>query len=113
MSSWNFKKNCFVVSASLAIASFSLAAWLVGCTVGPNYHRPTAPVPATWDVQDPWRESAPKDLIPKGEWWAVFHDEELSSLEKQVLDANQTIKISTARLEQARALAAIQISTLF
>ena len=92
---------------------FAAAALLAGCTVGPNYHRPTAPVPALWDVQDPWRESAPKDLLPKGEWWTVFHDEELSSLEKQALEANQTIKISVARLEQARATAAIQIATLF
>jgi outer membrane protein, multidrug efflux system len=86
---------------------------IAGCTVGPNYHRPTAPVPATWDVQEPWRESAPKDEFPKGQWWAVFNDEQLNSLEQQSLDANQTIKIAIARLEQARATAAIQISTLF
>src|ERR1700687_3275904 len=113
MSSWNFKQNCFVARAGVTIEIFSLAACLVGCTVGPNYHRPTAPVPATWDVQEPWRESAPKDLIPKGEWWTVFHDDELSTLEKQAIDANQTIKVSIARLEQARATAAVQISTLF
>ncbi len=71
---------------------------LAGCTVGPNYHRPTAPVPATWDVQEPWRESAPKDAIPKGEWWAVFHDDQLSALEKQSLDANQTIKVAAAQI---------------
>src|SRR6202162_167734 len=113
MSRRNFKQNYFVARASAAIGSFSLVACLAGCTVGPNYHRPTAPVPATWDVQEPWRESAPKDLIPKGEWWTVFHDDELSGLEKQAIDANQTIKISIARLEQARATAAVQISTLF
>ena len=84
-----------------------------GCTVGPNYHRPTAPVPAQWDVAEPWRESTPKDGVAKGEWWNVFHDDELSALEKQSLDANQTIKVSTARLEQARAAAAVQVATLF
>jgi outer membrane protein, multidrug efflux system len=84
-----------------------------GCTVGPNYHRPTAPVPAKWDVAEPWRESAPKDGVAKGEWWGVFHDDELSALEKQALDANQTIKVSTARLEQARASAAVQVATQF
>lgn len=89
------------------------AVFLAGCTVGPNYHRPTAPVAATWDVQEPWRESAPKDAIPKGQWWVVFHDDELNALEKQSLDANQTIKVSVARFEQARATAAVQLSTLF
>src|SRR6202162_3248499 len=110
---WNFQQNYLVARASVAVGAFSLAACLAGCTVGPNYHRPTAPVPATWDVQEPWRESAPKDLIPKGEWWAVFHDDELTALEKQAIDANQTIRVSIARLEQARATAAVQISPLF
>jgi outer membrane protein, multidrug efflux system len=84
-----------------------------GCTVGPKYQRAAAPVPANWDVTEPWRESAPKDAIPKGEWWTVFHDDELNALEKQSLDANQTIKVSVAHLEQARAAAAIQVATLF
>jgi NodT family efflux transporter outer membrane factor (OMF) lipoprotein len=84
-----------------------------GCTVGPNYKRPAATVPQTWDVADPWRESAPKDSLPKGEWWAVFGDEDLNGLEKQALAENQTLKISIAHLEQARATAAIQVATLF
>src|SRR3989475_7989498 len=94
-------------------ALFGLAACIVasGCTVGPKYQRATALVPAKWDVAEPWRESAPKDGVAKGEWWSVFGDDELSALEKQALDANQTIKISAARLEQARAAAGIQIAT--
>ena len=84
-----------------------------GCTVGPNYKRPAAVAPAKWDVAEPWRESAPKDAFPKGEWWAVFHDDELNALEKQALDGNQTIKVAMAHLEQARATAMLQVSTLF
>jgi multidrug efflux system outer membrane protein len=84
-----------------------------GCTVGPNYQRVTAPVPAKWEVSEPWRESTPKDGVAKGEWWSTFHNDELNELEKQALDANQTIKISAARLEQARASAAVQIATQF
>jgi NodT family efflux transporter outer membrane factor (OMF) lipoprotein len=98
---------------AVAIFAAALCAFLAGCTVGPNYKRPTAPVAAKWDLSEPWREGAPKDNIPKGEWWNIFHDEDLNALEKQVLDANQTIKISIARLEQARATAAIQIATIF
>ncbi|MBA0083871.1 MAG: TolC family protein, partial [Acidobacteria bacterium Pan2503] len=84
-----------------------------GCTVGPKYQRASAPVPAKWDVGEPWRESSPKDGIPKGEWWGVFHDEELGELEKQTLGANQTIKVAAARLEQARASAAVQLAARF
>jgi outer membrane protein, multidrug efflux system len=96
-------------------ALFGLAACVFasGCTVGPEYQRPTAPVPAKWDVSEPWRESAPKDGVAKGEWWSVFHDDDLSALEKQALDANQTIKVSVAQLEQARASAAVQVATQF
>lgn len=100
-------KNIAVLN-SIAVFVFA-----VGCTVGPKYQRASAPVPAKWDVAQPWREGAPKDGVPKGEWWSVFHDEELDALEKQTLDANQTIKIAIARLEQARASAALQIATQF
>jgi outer membrane protein, multidrug efflux system len=90
-----------------------VAIFFVGCTVGPNYKRPSAPSTAKWDVAEPWREGAPKDAIPKGQWWTVFHDSDLDALETQALAANQTLKVSMARLEQARATAAIQVATLF
>src|SRR5580700_787851 len=98
---------------TLAPALFLCAALLSGCTVGPNYKRPAATVPAKWDVAEPWRESAPKDSFDKGEWWKVFNDDELNTFETQAIAENQTIKISIAHLEQARATAAIQVSTLF
>lgn len=104
----NYKKH---FSAYLGAAVSVLAAG--GCTVGPKYQRAAAPVPAKWEVTEPWRESAPKDSVPKGEWWGVFHDDDLNVLEKQTLDANQTIKVSVARLAQARASAALQIATQF
>ena len=99
----------------LSILSGALVAILyaAGCTVGPKYQRATAPTAAHWDVQDPWRESAPKDALAKGQWWTVFHDDDLNVLVQESLQSNQTIKISVSRLEQARALAAIQISTEF
>ena len=98
-----------------SILSGALVAVLcaAGCTVGPKYQRATAPTAAHWDVQDPWRESAPKDALAKGQWWTVFHDDDLNALVQESLQSNQTIKISVARLEQARALAAIQVSTQF
>ena len=96
-----------------ALIGLSVCVLVGGCTVGPKYQRATAPVPAKWDVSEPWRESAPKDGVAKGEWWSVFRDDELTALEKQALDANQTIRVSAARLEQARASAAVQIATQF
>jgi NodT family efflux transporter outer membrane factor (OMF) lipoprotein len=51
--------------------------------------------------------------VAQGEWWSVFRDDDLSALEKQAFDANQTIKVAAARLEQARASAAVQLATQF
>lgn len=90
-----------------------LALLLAGCTVGPKYQRASAPVPAHWDVPEPWRESAPSDSLPKGAWWEVFQDETLNALENDSVAANQTLKVAAAHLEQARANAAIQVSTQF
>jgi outer membrane protein, multidrug efflux system len=95
------------------VCGVALALLCGGCTVGPNYNRPTAPVPVTWQVVQPWREADPKDEIPKTEWWTLFHDDELNALENELLASNQTLKVSVATLEQARATAAIQNSTLF
>ncbi len=102
-------------SGALPTVLVVLAAGILsaGCAVGPNYKRPSAPSATKWDVAEPWRESAPKDSIPKGQWWSVFRDDDLNALETQALSANQTLKVSIARLEQARATAAIQVSTLF
>ncbi|MGH9742980.1 MAG: efflux transporter outer membrane subunit, partial [Candidatus Acidiferrum sp.] len=86
---------------------------LAGCTVGPKYVRVTAPTPAKWEVSAPWRQSAPKDAIPKGDWWAVFHDDKLNGLETDALAANQTLQAAVGNYHQARAAAAIQVATNF
>jgi outer membrane protein, multidrug efflux system len=102
-------KPAFTISSAAILAALCT----VGCTVGPNYHRADAPAATHWDVAEPWRESAPKDALGKGDWWEVFRDDDLNDFEHDALQSNQTIKISVARLEQARALAAVQISTQF
>ena len=95
------------------LATAGAMAFAAGCTVGPNYQRATAPVPAKWDVTEPWRESAPKDGLPKGAWWSVFHDDDLNALEKDALSANQTLRAAIGNYNQARAAAAIQVATNF
>jgi multidrug efflux system outer membrane protein len=110
---WRGERRSVPGILSTVVIVAAIATIAGGCTVGPNYKRPAAVTPAKWDVAEPWRESAPKDAFPKGEWWSVFHDDDLNALETQALAENQSIKVSLARLEQARATAAIQISTLF
>lgn len=99
------------IRVSLSAGAFVFL--LAGCTVGPNYKRASAPTTAKWDVEAPWRQSAPKDAIPKGEWWDVFHDDELNDLEKEAVAANQTLQAAIGNYHQARATAAIQVAMNF
>jgi NodT family efflux transporter outer membrane factor (OMF) lipoprotein len=93
--------------ASLALAS--------ACNVGPRYARPSAPAPApdAWKTQPPWQQAAPKDSIPKGAWWEVFHDDQLNAYEQQLLKENQSLIAARDRLEQARSLARVATAGLF
>jgi len=89
------------------------AAWLTGCSIGPKYNRAAADVPGTWKGEGPWQAAAPKDAIPKGNWWEIYHDDALSGLEKDLLDANQSLKAAQDRLFQARALARVASAGYF
>jgi NodT family efflux transporter outer membrane factor (OMF) lipoprotein len=92
--------------ASLAAAA--VVSSLAGCRpAGPTYQRPDAATSPAWDVPPPWRPSDPKDTLPRGDWWKVFNDDALTTLEATVLVANQNVWAAEARFEQARAIAAI------
>jgi outer membrane protein, multidrug efflux system len=92
-----------------------LLAFSAGCTVGPRYSRPAAPTPApdAWKTQPPWEQAAPKDSIPKGAWWQVFHDPALDAYEQQLLRANQSLEAARDRLTQARSLARVATADMF
>jgi outer membrane protein, multidrug efflux system len=94
-------------------AVLALAALLGGCTVGPKYKKPTATVPDAWKGEGPWQPAAPKDSIPKGNWWGVYHDAELDRLEQELLQANQSLTAARNRLLEARSLARIATSAYF
>jgi multidrug efflux system outer membrane protein len=98
-------------SAWLAVVVLVIST--VGCTVGPGYKRPTAQVPDTWKGEGPWQTAAPKDAIPKGAWWQIFHDAELDRLEQDLLQANQSLAAAQDRLSQARSQARIASSSYF
>jgi len=101
------------MSVLLRSAAGTVLFALAGCAVGPNYHRPDVAVAPTWKEQPPWRTAAPKDSIPKGEWWTVFSDPELNQYETQATKSNQTIEIARNQLLQARASARISTAGLF
>lgn len=85
----------------------------IGCTVGPKYQRASVPAPPAWKTEGPWREAAPKDSIPKGAWWEIFHEDELNRYEQQLLTANQSLVAARDRLNEARSLARVASAGLF
>jgi len=99
-----------VTRLALAVAAI---AFLAGCTVGPKYQRPVAPAPEAWSTEGPWRAASPKDALPKGAWWDIYHDDQLNQYEQQLLADNQSLAAAQARLSQARSLARIASAGLF
>jgi outer membrane protein, multidrug efflux system len=98
-----------------ALPALALLLLAGACTVGPRYSRPPAPTPApdVWKTQPPWEQAAPKDTIPKGPWWQVFHDSTLDDYEQQLLRANQSLIAAQANLNQARSLARVAAAAFF
>ena len=79
---------------------------LAACVAGPDYRKPDVPLPVTWKVEAPWRESRPDDAAPKGPWWQRFGDPQLDALTQQSLASNPSLALAEARLAQSRALLA-------
>jgi len=96
--------------ATLA-ATALLLPLLSGCAVGPNY---VAPTPAALDVPTHYVLAAPA-ARPEvlAAWWARFDDPVLSDLVAQATAANLDIKVSEARLRQAREALVQARATLF
>ncbi len=78
--------------------------FLAGCMVGPDYHRPDAPMSTSFKELKGWQPARPQDAIDRGAWWSVYHDPTLDWLERQVNVSNQTLKESEAAYRNARAL---------
>jgi NodT family efflux transporter outer membrane factor (OMF) lipoprotein len=81
-----------------------LTALLAGCTVGPDYVRPTMPAPAAFKELKGWKQAQPRDQSIPGKWWEIFQDPQLNTLEEQVTISNQSIAQAVAQYHQAQAL---------
>jgi len=86
------------------LASLLVVLLLTGCTIGPNYKRPTASVPTAYRGPTP-EEAAKTDSASLGEqkWWEVFRDEQLQSLIRTALQQNYDVRIAATRILEAQA----------
>jgi NodT family efflux transporter outer membrane factor (OMF) lipoprotein len=86
---------------------------LAACSVGPDYKKPATVQPAEFKESKDWKQATPKDETLRGNWWEMFNDPELNTLEEQVNVNNETIKAAEAQWRQARALVAEARSQYF
>jgi multidrug efflux system outer membrane protein len=78
-----------------------IAIFSTGCTLGPNYHRPSVQTP------DAFRSPTPVPNDPASladlKWWEVFKDEQLQELERTALVQNYDLRDAVAHVDAARA----------
>jgi multidrug efflux system outer membrane protein len=108
-------------SSSILFAGFAVCA-MAGCTVGPNYKRPAADVPASYRGVTPQADqpsTQPAQTTPNAtansagstttasladeKWWEVFQDKELQGLIQIALKNNYDVRIAATRILQAQA----------
>src|SRR5580704_9469823 len=100
-----------IFTGIVALLLVLLMVALEGCTVGPKYVKPTVPTtpaykeetPASLKESDQWQPAHPGDQTSRGNWWEIFGDPQLSTLEEQVAGSNQNLKVAEARFREARA----------
>jgi len=86
---------------------------LCACAVGPNYHRPSAPISPTFKEAAGWTPAAPADALDRGDWWTLFGDPVLNGLEQKVQVSNQNIIAAEAAYREARAVVKQDQAQLF
>ncbi len=94
--------------------------------VGPKYVKPPVPMTPEYKEASPeaykenatkenatWQVAQPADAASRGEWWKIFGDAELNTLEPQVAANNQNLKAADARFREARALIRFNHASLY
>ena len=87
---------------------------LVGCAVGPKYHRPALQTPTTFrDIAPDPQQQAQAASYADLPWWQVFQDSKLQELIRGALKQNYDVQLAAERINAARAQVTITRSSLF
>lgn len=78
---------------------------MAGCTVGPDFERPTTSAPTQVFDRTQAAQASSKAVEAEftPQWWTLFNDPTLNTLEQQLADANLDVAAASARLQQSRA----------
>jgi multidrug efflux system outer membrane protein len=104
------------MKSTLLLLLTALPAFATLPSVGPDYVRPSDPVPAVYrDAGGPgaWKAANPSEGIPRGEWWRLFGDPTLDRLEALAASQNQDLHAAAARVQQAAATVGVSRSAFF
>ncbi|MGH9599495.1 MAG: efflux transporter outer membrane subunit [Terracidiphilus sp.] len=100
------------IAALIAATALAPLALIAGCHVGPRYHAPAPPAvtapnykESTVNFHDAagWKVADPQAAMIRGNWWEVFHEPELNSLEGQLNINNENLKTYFQNFMAARA----------
>jgi multidrug efflux system outer membrane protein len=95
-------------------AVISASTVMIGCMVGPNYHRPAVPTPGVYrDLSDNSQAQVQTASFADLHWWQVFQDPQLQELIRTALKENYDLQLATERIVAARAQVTITRSSLF
>jgi len=74
-----------------------------GCELGPKYKTPAVATPPAYKELGNWKTAQPNDQNLGGNWWEVFQDPQLNTLEEQINVSNQNLKAAVAQYQESRA----------
>ena len=84
-------------------AALIAVVFTAGCMVGPTYRRPPiAGTPAFKEAPpEGWKNAEPNEGLPRGRWWEIYNDPQLSDLVSKVELSNQNVIAAMARYREA------------
>ena len=99
---------------ALLMAAMMASGLVIGCSVGPNYHRPVVQPPTAYrDLSENPQVQAQAASYADLPWWQVFQDPQLQELIRTALKQNYDLQLATERINAGRAQVAITRSSQF
>jgi NodT family efflux transporter outer membrane factor (OMF) lipoprotein len=89
------------------------ASLLAGCMLGPDYQRPTLPLPAQYRDAEPPAPGREAFSLADLQWFKLFQDEALQALLHTALQQNYDVRIAVGRILEAQAQLGVTRSFLF
>ncbi|KXV70325.1 secretion protein [Acetobacter malorum] len=100
------RKNACVLTKHGILKGATLATLtaLSACDLAPTYQTPHFIVPASWHGQGLFHEAQPQETIIRSDWWVLFADPTLDTLEAQAMAGNADLQAAAERFIQARSI---------